>query len=173
LRQEQVKRVLIEGKAGVIENDIALADEEHEMLGSLGVITGKDMRGDRHLPFWLEQGIESSLRNTEEDIPVVPFTAMSSAQVQRSLGSHIGSPTVLTPTESISPAGPGIHGGSKGPWTDLDKFYEEDSEEEETESSDETEDDNVGQDDEEDDDEEDDDDESKGTDEQREEDLNQ
>jgi len=88
------------------------------------------MRGDRNLPFWLERGIESSFRDTEEDIPVVSFTALSSAQAQRALGSsHVGSPVVHTPTEGTSPVGPGIRGaGGKGPWTDLDKFYAEESE---------------------------------------------
>jgi len=119
------------------------------------------MRGDRHLPFWLEQGIESSLRDTEEDIPVVSFTAMSSAQAQHSLGSsHIGSPVVLTPMEGTSPAGPGIHGeGSKGPWMDLDKFYEDDSEQDDSENSDEEQVHNIDQDDEDDEDDEEDEDE--------------
>jgi len=175
LRREQVKRVLFEGKAGIVEHDV-LADEDHAMLGSLGAITGRDMRGDRHLPFWLEQGIESALRDTEEDIPVVSFTAMSSAQAQRALGpSHVGSPVVLTPTEGTSPAGPGIRGGGgKGPWTDLDKFYEENDEsEEESEDSDEGQpgqDEDAGGDDEDEDDgeEEDDDEESDEAEEDRE-----
>ena len=96
------------------------------------------MRGDRHLPFWLEQGINSSLRDTEEDISVVSFTAMSSAQAQRALGlAQAGSPVVLTPTEGTSPAGPGIRGGGgKGPWTDLDKFYEDEDESEDEDSED-------------------------------------
>jgi AP-3 complex subunit beta len=158
LRREQVKRVLFEGKTGIIENDVMLglfcfplnwcylvltpalaADEDHVKLGSLGVITGKDMRSDQYLPFWLEQGIESSLRDTEEDIPVVSFNAMSSVQAQRSLGvSHVGSPVVLTPTDGTPPPGLGVHGGGdKGPWTDLDKFYEDDdSEEDVSEDSD-------------------------------------
>jgi len=121
------------------------------MIGSLGVITGRDMRGDRHLPFWLEQGIESSLRDTEEDIPVVSFTALSSAQAQRSLGSsQIASPAVLTPTEGTPPGG---GAGSKGPWTDLDKFYEgDDNEEDDSENSDEDQDDNVEHEDDEDED---------------------
>jgi len=135
LRREQVKKVLFEGKAAIVENGVAI-DEDHAILGSLGVITGKNMRGDRHLPYWLEEGAESSLRDTEEDIPVISFTAMSSAQAQRSLGpSNIGSPIVLTPTEG-SPAGPGIRGGGgKGPWTDLDKFYEEEDEEDDDDKS--------------------------------------
>jgi AP-3 complex subunit beta len=130
------------------------------MLGSLGVITGKNMRGDRHLPYWLEEGTDSALRDTEEDIPVISFTAMSSAQAQRALGpSHVGSPVVLTPTEDTSSAGPGIRGGGgKGPWTDLDKFYEEedDDKSEDEESADDsneeqdTEDESEDQDDEED-----------------------
>jgi AP-3 complex subunit beta len=116
------------------------ADEDHGMIGSLGVITGRDMRGDRHLPFWLEQGIQSSLRDTEEDIPVVSFTALSSAQAQRS--SQIASPAVLTPTEGTPPGG--IRGGNKGPWTDLDRFYEDDdSEEDSSEHSEEEQDDSV------------------------------
>jgi len=137
LRREQVKRVLFEGKAGVVEHD-RLADEDHAMIGSLGAITGIDMRGDRHLPFWLEQGIESALRDTEEDIPVVSFTAMSSTLAQRVLGpSHVGSSVVPTPTEGTSPAGPGIRGGGgKGPWMDLDKFYQENDEESDEESGD-------------------------------------
>ncbi|KIM84396.1 hypothetical protein PILCRDRAFT_818757 [Piloderma croceum F 1598] len=153
LRREQVRRVLFEGKAGIIENGggALIADEDHGMIGSMGVITGRDMRGDRHLPFWLEQGIASSLRDTEEDIPVVSFTALSSAQAQRSLGSsQITSPAVLTPTEGTPPGG--IRGGSKGPWTDLDKFYEDDdSEEDGSENSDEEQDDNVEHEDEEED----------------------
>jgi len=125
-------------------------DEDHAMIGSLGVITGRDMRGDHHLPFWLEQGIESSLRDSEEDIPVISFTAMSSVQAQRSLGSlQIASPAVLTPTEGTPPGG-GIQGGSKGPWMDLDKFYEsDDNEEDDSENSNEEQDDNVEQEDEE------------------------
>jgi AP-3 complex subunit beta len=113
------------------------------------------MRGDHHLPFWLEQGIESSLRDTEEDIPVISFTAMSSVQAQRSLGSlQIASPAVLTPTEGTPPGGGGggggIQGGSKGPWMDLDKFYEsDDSEEDDSENSNEEQDDNVEHEDEE------------------------
>jgi len=123
------------------------------MLGSLGVITGKDMRGDRHLPFWLEQGIESSLRDTEEDIPVVSFTATSSSQAQRSLGtSHVESPTILTLTEGTSPEGPMTRGG-KDAWMNLDKFYADDgSEESDTEDSNEGQDDNIEQDDEDEDD---------------------
>lgn len=110
----------------------------------MGAITGKDMRGDRILPFWLEQGIKSSLRDTEEDIPVVSFTAMSSAQAQRIGSSHIASPIVLTPTEGTSPATSGMRGGGgKGPFADLDKFYadEEDEDGEEDEDTDEEEED--------------------------------
>lgn len=104
-------------------------------------ITGKDMRGDRILPFWLEQGIESSLRDTEEDTPIVSFTAMPSAPAQRSIGpSQVASSVVLTPAEGTSLGTPGIRdGGGKGPFTDLDKFYadEEDEDGDEDEATDE------------------------------------
>lgn len=120
----------------------------------MGAITGKDMRGDRILPFWLEQGIESSLRDTEEDIPVVSFTAMSSAQAQRIGPSHVASPVVLTPTEGSSPATPGMRGGGgKGPFADLDKFYaDEEDEEEDADEEEETDEDEEASEEESDDD---------------------
>ena len=105
----------------------------------MGAITGKDMRGDCILPFWLEQGIESSLRDTEEDTPVVSFAAMSSAPAQHSIEpSHVVSPVVLAPTEGTSFTTPAIRGGGggKGPFTDLDKFYA-DEEDEATDEEDE------------------------------------
>lgn len=84
------------------------------------------MHTDTVLPDWLEKGVESSLRDTDEDLQpksaVVPVTAISSARVRGS-----ASPVVLTPGDS--PAG----SITKAAWTDLDKFYEESSSEEGTE----------------------------------------
>lgn len=121
----------------------ACTEDDHAMLGSLGAITGKNMAGDVFLPDWLEQGVESSLRDTEEDAPAAPLS-LSSAQtsVPRSIASsNRATPIVLTPT-GPSPAGSYSRPESgKAPWTDLDSFYadtNEEEEEEEEESEEET-----------------------------------
>ena len=113
----------------------ACTEDDHVMLGSLGAITGKNMAGDVFLPDWLEQGVESSLRDTEEDAPAAPLS-LSSAQtsVPRSIASsNRATPIVLTPT-GPSPAGSYSRPESgKAPWTDLDSFYADTNEEEEEE----------------------------------------
>ena len=113
----------------------ACTEDDHAMLGSLGAITGKNMAGDVFLPDWLEQGVESSLRDTEEDAPAAPLS-LSSAQtsVPRSIASsNRATPIVLTPT-GPSPAGSYSRPESgKAPWTDLDSFYADTNEEEEEE----------------------------------------
>lgn len=103
------------------------------------------MRGDRILPDWLEEGTETSLRDTEDDTPP-PAVAAVFTSAQRSKGSsRLASPAILTPAEGSSPAGSTMRNNiSKGPWTDLDKFYDEDdsgheeddSEDEESEGGD-------------------------------------
>lgn len=71
------------------------------------------------LPEWLEQGTESSLRDTEDDNqppgPVRITTPRSVASMP-----HGPTPVILTPTGGHSPT---TTGGSPAPWTDLDKFY--------------------------------------------------
>ncbi|KAJ7773104.1 adaptin N terminal region-domain-containing protein [Mycena metata] len=127
LRREQVRLVLFEGKIGVVD-----AEEELDLnvaLGSLGMITRKPMHGDSSLPDWLERGVESSLRDTEDDAPAPPppMNFSSSAPLpQRSKG--LASPVVLTPSGG-SPTG-----ASKPQWTDLDKFYDDEDDEEEDDS---------------------------------------
>ena len=112
----------------------------NQNLGSLGAVISRDMRSDNYLPDWLEQGVESTLRDSEEDAPPAP-TYISSAQAGPvSFASSRGSPIVLTPT-GPSPAGSYVRQDSgKSPWTDLDKFYDDaDEEEEEEEEEDEEE----------------------------------
>lgn len=97
-------------------------DPNSAMVGSLASITDKPIRLDSVLPDWLENGVESSLRDSEEDVlPSFPAPlALSSAQV-RTTGTPL--PVVLTPM-GASPGGSGTpSGGSKGVWTDLDSFY--------------------------------------------------
>ncbi|KAG7450937.1 uncharacterized protein BT62DRAFT_984252 [Guyanagaster necrorhizus] len=128
LRREQVKMVLFEGKAGVIDVDPVVPDP-HVMLGSSSAVTGKPTLCEPILPDWLEKGVESSLRDTEEDIappPVVP-TALSSAEQQK-MRERVS----LTPTSRPDAGTQGT--SSKVLLTDLDRFYEEEEESEEDES---------------------------------------
>ncbi|KAI0701216.1 adaptin N terminal region-domain-containing protein [Cytidiella melzeri] len=140
LRREQVKLVLFEGKSGISEEPQHTGDER-AVLGSLGAITGKDMAGDVFLPDWLEQGVEPSLRSSEEDVPPVPLSISSvHTSVPRSIASsNRASPVVLTPA-GPSPAGSYSRPETgKAPWTDLDSFYADtNGDEEEEESEDET-----------------------------------
>src|SRR5262245_53341943 len=79
------------------------------------------------LPDWLEEGTESSLRDTEDDNSLHAPPAYLSAQRLRG-PSRFSSPVVLTPAEGTSPSNTSVMRsgiGSKVPWTDLDKFYED------------------------------------------------
>ena len=86
------------------------------------------------LPDWLEKGVESMLRDSEDDAPPAPPvpTAISSALQMRSKGVP-SPPIVLTPGVSR----PSSRNGTKGPWQDLDSFYAEEEEDEEEDEEDE------------------------------------
>lgn len=88
---------------------------------------------DGVLPDWLEKGVESTLRDSEDDAPPAPLapTAISSAGQMRSKGLP-SPPVVLTPTVSR----PSSRNGTKGPWQDLDSFYAEEEEEEDDNDND-------------------------------------
>lgn len=112
--------------------------DENLNLGSLGAVISKDMSNDNYLPDWLEQGVESTLRDSEEDAPPAP-TFISSTPTSISFTSSRATPIVLTPT-GPSPAGSFVRQDStKGPWTDLDKFYDDTNEEEEDDEEEEEE----------------------------------
>ncbi|KAI0806028.1 adaptin N terminal region-domain-containing protein [Irpex lacteus] len=147
LRREQVKLVLFEGKATLLHfqtstNNVTRVDDERVLLGSLGAITGKDMAGDVFLPDWLEQGVEPSLRDTEDDAPPT--------SVPRSIASsNRATPVVLTPS-GPSPAGSFSRTETgKAAWTDLDSFYADTKEEEEEESEEESSEEEEGEEDDE------------------------
>ncbi len=101
------------------------------------------MRNDTIIPDWLEEGVESSLRDTEEDMPQAPAYIQSiQSSVPRSISStsNRASPVILTPS-GPSPAGSYVRQETgKAPWKDLDKFYEDTNEEEEESETDEDED---------------------------------
>ena len=71
------------------------------------------------LPEWLEQGTESSLRDTEDDIRPPGLVQVSTPRSITST-SHGPTPVTLTPTAGHSPP---ATSSSPAPWTDLDKFY--------------------------------------------------
>ncbi|KAH9855187.1 armadillo-type protein [Lenzites betulinus] len=135
LRREQIKVVLFEGKASPDE-DIAKGEDDHGRFGSLAALTGRWTGGDGYLPDWLEEGIDSSLRDTEADMPQAPVYVSQSSSAARSIGpSSRASPVVLTPTCGVSPAGSITRQeGGKAAYMDLDKFYEDAEEEDESES---------------------------------------
>ncbi|KAF8871773.1 armadillo-type protein [Infundibulicybe gibba] len=124
LRREQVKLVLFEGKAGIVEDDLEQMDDPHATLGSISMITKKPMRSEDILPDWLENGVESSLRDVEDEAPAPPVPlAFSSNPQQQQRMRGVPSPVVLTPTGGSSPSGTGFMQG--------DAHSEEDTESEE------------------------------------------
>jgi len=88
-------------------------------LATSSLIIGRAMTLVQGLPEWLEQGTESSLRDTEDDVQP-PGLAQVTKPRSIAAASHGPTPIVLTPTGGHSPA---VTGSSPAPWTDLDKFY--------------------------------------------------
>ena len=99
-------------------------------MATSSLVIGKAMALALDLPEWLEQGTESSLRDTEDDIRP---SGMPQVATPRSIASASRGPTpiVLTPTRGHSPA---VTGGPQVPWTDLDQFYADVDEETENEN---------------------------------------
>ena len=83
------------------------------------LVTGRAMALAQDLPEWLEQGTESSLRDTEDDIRP---PGLMQVPTPRSIAStsHGPTPVTLTPTGGHPPA---TTGSSPAPWTNLDQFY--------------------------------------------------
>ncbi|KAI0648889.1 adaptin N terminal region-domain-containing protein [Trametes meyenii] len=137
LRREQVKVVLFDGKASPVE-ETGKDEDDHGRFGSLAAVTGRWTGSDNYLPDWLEEGISSTLRDSEADMPQAPaYTSQSSAH---SIGpSSRASPVILTPSASggISPSGSmSRQESAKAAYMDLDKFYEDTEEAEESDESD-------------------------------------
>jgi len=86
----------------------------------------------RDLPEWLEQGTESSLRDTEDDVQPSGIVQVAALRSIAST-SHGSTPIVLTPTGGHSPA---ATGNSPVPWTNLDQFYADVDEATESENGD-------------------------------------
>jgi AP-3 complex subunit beta len=140
LRREQVRVVLFDGKLAASLHDAkgmpprlprAVSkfslqpsatswDDNHALLSSLSVVTGREMHGERILPDWLEQGVEPSLRESPDDAPRRAVPTAISLSAPLAVDSARGTPIVLTPANG-SPA----VGSAKGAWTDLDKFYDD------------------------------------------------
>jgi len=129
-------RVLFEGKTGAIEEE-AVADPRP--LGTLSlVMEGNSPYLHDHddedivdLPEWLEQGIDPSLRDSDDDAPqhvssmsVVQAISSQGIPSQHAVASASVTPIVLTPTGGSTPK-------DTKDWRDLDKFYASESESEE------------------------------------------
>ncbi|KAF8802473.1 hypothetical protein BYT27DRAFT_7112247 [Phlegmacium glaucopus] len=106
LRREQVKVVLFEGKTGVADG---YPGEYYQTNMKCGLVESSSPE----MPDWLEKGVESSLRDSEYDVPVVAVTV-----------------PVVVPVPVVLPT---------GGRTDLDSFYADPEEELEDESEDESE----------------------------------
>ncbi|TFK82840.1 hypothetical protein K466DRAFT_603355 [Polyporus arcularius HHB13444] len=136
LRREQVRMVLFEGKS-VVGEDKAQHEDDHGRFGSMAAVTGRWAGSDNYLPDWLEEGTESTLRDTEADIPQVPVYASQASATRSIASSSRASPVVLSPSPSGSFT---KQEATKAAYMDLDRFYEdaeenEDSEESESEES--------------------------------------
>lgn len=91
------------------------------------------------LPEWLEQGIDPTLRDSDDDVPQA-VSSMSMVQAissqgipsQRAVASAGATPIVLTPTGGSTPK-------DANDWRDLDKFYASESESEGEDDEDEDE----------------------------------
>ena len=153
LRSEQVKMILFDGKSNVADaglrhksrfcyllshRELNFIGSDKSTVGSLSAVTGKSAFTDLILPDWLEHGVESSLRDSEEDTAPAATSLSSAVQTLNKAGAP---PVILTPISSSRPES--SSGTSKGQWTNLDDFYadtevvqapesEEDMDEEET-----------------------------------------
>ena len=93
------------------------------------------------LPDWLEKGIESSLRDTEDDTPPMLAQAHVGVAPRAITSSTRATPVVLSPSSGPSPAGSYVRQeDGKTAWTDLDQFYADVNDEDTDNESDETED---------------------------------
>ena len=151
LRRAQVRIVLFEGKeSAALEH---AHTDPRERLGTFGLVLGRDMppAHTRLLPDWLEHGVESSLRDSPDDLvtPTQPITAIGHVApvALRSGAVTAGRSTpvvVLTPTGSGGPSPVGSMPNRTG-FTDLDKFYESESEEDEEDEEEDEEEDDEGE----------------------------
>ncbi len=126
LRREQVKMVLFQGKKNVVELDetgkgiiVCLAASltfilVNATIGTWSAITGKHSIDEPILPDWLENGVESVLRDSEDDHaqavppPVTAISSSSSSSQRRVMASV---------SQKVEQA---------APWKkNLDQFYQE------------------------------------------------
>ncbi len=135
LRSEQVKMVLFDGKSNVTDTGLRhkgrfcyisshpklnYIGNDKSAVGSLSAVTGKPTFTDSILPDWLEHGVESSLRNSEEDIVPGPAAPSPSSAIQ-TVKKGGSPPVILTPSTESRPES--RSGANKGQWTNLDEFY--------------------------------------------------
>ncbi|KAJ3829990.1 adaptin N terminal region-domain-containing protein [Lentinula raphanica] len=151
LRAEQVKVILFNGKANVMNKDRSgmfhnlnliqshsfsrYTEPSNVIIGSSAIITGKPTLNDNMIPDWLEEGVESALRDSPDDAlsAPVPVLSVSSADPLNNPSNmmvsdqNVGKPSLTVPN------------GRK--WaSNLDDFFNEEDTNEDDESSEEDED---------------------------------
>ncbi|KAJ3742155.1 adaptin N terminal region-domain-containing protein [Lentinula detonsa] len=128
LRSEQVKVILFNGKANITNDE--RTENSNVTVGSLGIITGRSALNDTILPDWLEEGVESALRDSPDDAtppppPVLSISSGPSNTVAPKPNAEISSSSRLSATN-----------GQK--WaSNLDDFFNEGDDDSENEESDE------------------------------------
>ncbi|KAG8863143.1 AP-3 complex subunit beta [Tulasnella sp. 330] len=152
LRAAQVEHVLFTGR--VMPQGEETWFTRFDTLGTASLITDQALPGEelRKLPEWPDEGTDSSLRDTEDELPAAPFYAgplpvRMPGIGNQALGSRRGTPSnamtpvVLTPGGGSSPAGsapkPGI---AKPQFMDLDDFFKSEDEEDDDEDDEDDED---------------------------------
>ncbi|KAJ3717651.1 adaptin N terminal region-domain-containing protein [Lentinula guzmanii] len=128
LRSEQVKVILFNGKTNTTNNE--RTEHSNMTVGSLGIITGRSALNDTILPDWLEEGVESALRDSPDDAtppppPVLSISSGPSNTVAPKPNAEISSSSRLSAPN-----------GQK--WaSNLDDFFNEGDDDSENEESDE------------------------------------
>ncbi|KAF6757176.1 beta-NAP protein [Ephemerocybe angulata] len=124
-----------------------LEDEDHRH-GKHGDILDSF---DEDIPEWMERGVESQLRDSEDDTASArkpTITSMGSANFNKGAGAGVSGiggkanvgPVVLVPTNIAGTPESESSDSKKKPWKDLESFYAEEEEEEgESEEEDESE----------------------------------
>lgn len=129
-RNEQIRLILFEGKTSAAETRLQRKGDDHLVIGSLSAVTEKSTLADSILPDWLEHGVESSLRDSDEDATPAAMTPPSALVLKANAAP-------VMPVSNTGSWSDPRNGTNKGGWTNLDDFYADTTEENLTSESEE------------------------------------
>lgn len=117
-----------------------LSVDNSSQFGTLTTVTGKSTGLDSWLvlPDWLEEGTESTLRDSPEEYPTRPATSFSSSSHAGPAGTGSQAREILRPTVSETRASSYAQSSgsqTKKQWANLNDFLDEAPESESSESS--------------------------------------